>query len=266
MKILLFALVFCIVMIIPSAIAEEKVPNWVKNTVGWWANNLITDNEFVNAIEFLIKEGIIQIDAVSGEKSDNIPDWVRNTAGWWATDQISDTEFLNSIEFQTKEGISQVDARAATEKENNVPDWVRNTAGWWATDQISETEFLNAIEFLIESGIISISNYNCDQNEDQDRNGVPDIIEEAPILTGITADQYFEGNTDFINKNWSNCYFPKDLSFYEFEGVDLSYSDFSDAKLFNAIFNRSNLLGADLSNIDIRGSVFFFVRSIIHKF
>ena len=43
-------------MIIPSASAEEKVPSWVKNTAGWWANNLITDNEFVNAIEFLIKK------------------------------------------------------------------------------------------------------------------------------------------------------------------------------------------------------------------
>ena len=115
-------------MIIPSAIAEVKVPNWIKNTADWWANNLITDNEFVNAVEFLIKEGIIKIDATAGEKSDNIP------------------------------------------------DWVRNTAGWWAADQIAETEFLNAIQFLIESGIISISNYNCDQNDDLDSNGIPDII------------------------------------------------------------------------------------------
>ena len=50
MKILLFALVFCIVMIIPSAIAEEKVPDWVKNNAGWWASHFMSDNEFVNAI------------------------------------------------------------------------------------------------------------------------------------------------------------------------------------------------------------------------
>ena len=62
-------------MIIPSAIAEVKVPNWIKNTADWWANNLITDNEFVNAVEFLIKEGIIKIDATAGEKTDNIPDY-----------------------------------------------------------------------------------------------------------------------------------------------------------------------------------------------
>ena len=210
MKILLFALVFCIVMIIPSAFAEENVPSWVKNTASWWADNLISDNEFVNALEFLINDGIIQVDAVSGEKSDNIPDWIRNTAGWWA---------------------------------NNM---------------ISETEFLNAIQFLIEAGIINISNYNCDQNEDLDRNGIPDIIEEAPVLSGMSADlDFYKINTVFENKNWSNCYFPKDLSFYTFNNVDLSYSDFSDAKLFNTMFDESNLLGADFSNINLQGSVFF---------
>ena len=78
MKIPLFALVFCIVMTIPSVFAEENVPNWVKNNAGWWADDLISDNEFVNALEFLIKEGIIKIDAkAASEKLDIIPDWVK---------------------------------------------------------------------------------------------------------------------------------------------------------------------------------------------
>ena len=196
-------------MIIPSAIAEEKVPDWVKNNAGWWVSHFISDNEFVDALEFLIKEGIIQVDAVADEKSDNIP------------------------------------------------DWVRNTAGWWAADQISETEFLNAIKFLIESGIINISSYNCDQSEDRDRNGVPDIIETAPVLSGLDTSLLVLDDTEFTDKNWSNCYFPKDLSHYTFTNVDLSYSDFSDSKLFNTMFDQANLQGANLSNIDIRGSVFY---------
>ena len=54
-------------------------------------------------------------------------------------------------------------------------------------DQISETEFLNAIQFLIEAGIINISQYNCDQNEDKNRNNIPDYIEQAPVLTGLST-------------------------------------------------------------------------------
>ncbi len=209
MRILCLALVSVIAIIIPSVFAEENVPSWIKNTAGWWADNLISDNEFVDALEFLINEGIIKIDSSAGEKSDNIP------------------------------------------------DWVRNTAGWWAADQISETEFLNTIQFLIESGIINISSYNCDQSEDRDRNGVPDIIETAPALSGLDSSLLVPDDREFTDKNWSNCYFPKDLSHYIFTNVDLSYSDFSDSKLFNTMFDQVNLQGADLSNIDIRGSVFF---------
>ena len=106
MKIPLFALVFCIVMIIPSVFAEEKVPDWVKNNAGWWADNHISDSEFVNAIEFLIKEGIIKIDAkAASEKSDIIPDWVKYNAAWWANGKIPDIDFLSGIHYMIKNGI-----------------------------------------------------------------------------------------------------------------------------------------------------------------
>ena len=189
--------------------------------------------------------------------AESVPEWVKNTAGWWATDQISETEFVNAVEFLVKENIIQVNVSQTSEASDGVPEWVKNTAGWWATDQISETEFVNAIKFLIESGLINISSYNCDQSEDRDRNGVPDIIETAPVLSGLDTSLLVLADKEFTDKNWSNCYFPKDLSHYTFINVDLSYSDFSDSKLFNTMFDQVNLQGADLSNIDIRGSVFF---------
>ena len=54
MKILLFTLVFCIVMIIPSVFAEEKVPPWIKNNAGWWADGQIDDTSFVSSIQCII--------------------------------------------------------------------------------------------------------------------------------------------------------------------------------------------------------------------
>ena len=41
----------------PNAFAEN-VPDWVKNTAGWWADDIISETEFVNAMEFLVKENI----------------------------------------------------------------------------------------------------------------------------------------------------------------------------------------------------------------
>ena len=119
--------------------------------------------------------------------AENVPDWIKNNAGWWATDQIDDSTFLQGIQFLIKEGIMVIPPTETSESSQSqeVPAWVKNNAGWWATDAISETEFLNAIQFLIESGLISISNYNCNQNDDLDRNGIPDIIEETPVLSGM---------------------------------------------------------------------------------
>ena len=90
---------------------------------------------------------------------------------------------------------------------------------------------------------------------------MPDIISiQAPssirtfcLWVQKTSDSQFE------NKNWSNCYFPKDLSHYTFSNADLTNADFSlIQKLFNTMFDtKSNLQGADFSNTNLQGSVFY---------
>lgn len=37
------------------------IPTWIKNNAGWWADGKIGDNDFVQGIQFLIKEGIMKI-------------------------------------------------------------------------------------------------------------------------------------------------------------------------------------------------------------
>ena len=51
-------LVLILVMAIPFSNAQS-VPDWVKNTAGWWAEDAISETEFVNAIEFLINVGTV---------------------------------------------------------------------------------------------------------------------------------------------------------------------------------------------------------------
>ena len=92
-------------IIIPNAFAEN-VPAWVKNTAGWWATDAISETEFVNAVEFLVKENIIQVNvSQTSETSQSVPEWVKNTAGWWANNQISDGDFVNSIQYLISVGI-----------------------------------------------------------------------------------------------------------------------------------------------------------------
>ncbi len=37
------------------------VPPWIKDTAGWWAEGLVSDGEFVNGLQFLVKQGIIHV-------------------------------------------------------------------------------------------------------------------------------------------------------------------------------------------------------------
>ena len=37
----------------------QNIPPWIKNTAGWWAEGSVDDESFVQAIQFLIKAGII---------------------------------------------------------------------------------------------------------------------------------------------------------------------------------------------------------------
>ncbi len=93
----------------PSAAA--KIPDWVKNNAGWWADGQIDDNSFVQGIQFMIKEGIMKIPVTeqgSGSQDNEIPDWVKNNAGWWADGQIDDNSFVQGIQFMIKEGLMKI--------------------------------------------------------------------------------------------------------------------------------------------------------------
>jgi len=44
-----------------SETAEEKVPDWIRNNAGWWADGLISEDDFVGGIKWLVENGIIKV-------------------------------------------------------------------------------------------------------------------------------------------------------------------------------------------------------------
>jgi len=90
----------------PSA----EVPSWIKTTAGFWVDGFSSDNEFVNAIQFLIKEGVIVIPptASAGGSAAEIPSWIKTTTGFWVDGFSSDTEFVNAIQWLIENGIMKI--------------------------------------------------------------------------------------------------------------------------------------------------------------
>jgi len=93
-----------VLVVLPT---NPKVPEWVKNTAKWWTENLISETEFVQAIEFLAKQGIINIPPTeqTGDTARKVPDWIKNTAEWWSDDFITEDEFIAAIQWLAKNGI-----------------------------------------------------------------------------------------------------------------------------------------------------------------
>ena len=64
---------------------------------------IISENEFVTGIEYLINNNIILLDFVpcndetQSQYGDtkSIPDWIKNNANWWSENLINDTDFIN---------------------------------------------------------------------------------------------------------------------------------------------------------------------------
>ena len=40
---------------------DEKIPSWVKDTFRWYVDGVISEDEMISAIQFLVQLGIIKI-------------------------------------------------------------------------------------------------------------------------------------------------------------------------------------------------------------
>jgi hypothetical protein len=43
-------------------ISEQKIPEWVRNIFIWYAQDLVSEDELLNAIKFLVQQDIIKLD------------------------------------------------------------------------------------------------------------------------------------------------------------------------------------------------------------
>jgi len=91
----------------PTSTPEISIPDWVRNNAGWWSTGQIGDDDFASGIEYMIKEGIIQVPVTSSGQASGaqIPDWVRNNADWWSQGLISDDDFANGLQYMIENGI-----------------------------------------------------------------------------------------------------------------------------------------------------------------
>ena len=80
-----------------------EIPEWIRFNAKWWSTSQISDSDFVNGLEYLIKTDVIVIPQNTNpelaESETQIPSWLRKNAGWWSQGLLSDEEFVKSIQY-----------------------------------------------------------------------------------------------------------------------------------------------------------------------
>ena len=115
--ILFFSLIGSGILVPNSSAQDAQIPNWIKNVAGWWANGVISENEFLAGIEYLINNNIILLDFVpcndkiQSQYGDtkSVPDWIKNNANWWSENLIGDIDFINGLQYLIEYKIIKID-------------------------------------------------------------------------------------------------------------------------------------------------------------
>ena len=99
---------------ITSVSSDISIPSWIKKNASWWSNGQINDLAFIQGIEYLIQENIIDVQRKSVTIDEDlanitsIPMWVRHNASWWSDGQLTDVEFANGLKYLISSGLIKV--------------------------------------------------------------------------------------------------------------------------------------------------------------
>lgn len=118
-------IILCIILIsgVVPINAETKIPNWVKNNAKLWNQGQISDSEFVQGLQYMIKNKIIIIPSYSvASQTNKIPSWIKNNAGLWSNGTISDSEFVSGIQYLVSSGIILISSSNETVNDSTKCD------------------------------------------------------------------------------------------------------------------------------------------------
>lgn len=87
------------------------IPSWIKDVAKFWIADMIDDEGFVQVIEWLVQNNIIEIpyaEPPEGEAAVTIPSWIKTNAEFWVNNRITDDEFAIGLEWLINNGVIRV--------------------------------------------------------------------------------------------------------------------------------------------------------------
>ena len=228
-------------------IDENIIPYWIRNNAGWWANDKISDTDFISSIEYLIKNKIIKLSSenTSDYSSNIIPTWIKINAGWWATGMISDHDFLTGIKYLIENNVIKVNQvnselvqKELERKAWNFEQYIKNIQAD-IKNQKRYVENINPSEYVIIKYWKDYYKWNLGQFLDK-----PEVFPDRNIWIDQETGRYVIDYLVYINEQ------PVGLPIDHESTLENSFSywekfefDTTDGKKAIARFNTTNLKG-----------------------
>jgi len=149
---------------------DIQIPSWFKNNVKWWNEDKLSDEDIVNAIDYLLNHRSIKLDL----------------------NEISGT-------LSTPESSS---SQSQTNENNGISSDVKDIFVLWQKGSVSDSDVANAIKFLIEANIITAASPSIDKQPkklaaiiDQLHKDIPNIVFQQKVqqyleIAGYEVDVY----------------------------------------------------------------------------
>lgn len=145
---------------VDTATAEIAVPDWIRNIAGWWSQGLVTTEEYVSSLQWLIENDIINLQTASALMSgfvvsdkfevvaspDPIPEGM---SGGFPYHRIEMTPHENSICFLTQVSMNQIEVGPENDSCNILkgtipPNWLLQAGTSYETgDTICEARCMS---------------------------------------------------------------------------------------------------------------------------
>lgn len=225
--------------------SEMNIPDWFKNNGKWWHEGSIGDEEFVNGLEFLIYQKIIDLEKIPHsliDTLDEIPSWVKTNAGRWANDELNNEGFFPSVQFLIDKNFLKIDKPHC----DDIPSFGVDFSGCDLTGVDFSNTDLRAAD-LRETNLSNSNLFKTDLRSARMENA---IINNAKISNS---------NLQFANLNGVNFEF-SDLSNTNLKYVQLERAILVGADLSNSDLSRSNLRYASFSGANLTNTNFFYVN------
>ena len=88
-----------------------EIPDWMRDVAKWWSISQISDKEFTNSLEYLMRNNVIQVpknQISNGDVESDVPSWLRTNVGWWGDGVLSDDEFFKSLQWLIDNGFVKI--------------------------------------------------------------------------------------------------------------------------------------------------------------